>query len=116
MGVSGEFDQVGLDDVQDLMQNPPPGARSFFIEGGQRGGWRVELPDGTIAMYYVELPDHIKTTVAGKFHFADPPLTHLGEALLDTSVAALAQHYITYMEHLVTDATARFGQFDPKTS
>lgn len=116
VGMSGEFDQVGLDDVQDLMQNPPPGARSFFIEGGQRGGWRVELPDGTIAMYYVELPDHIKTTVAGKFHFADPPLTHLGEALLDTSVAALAQHYITYMEHLVADATARFGQFDPKTS
>jgi hypothetical protein len=100
---------VDLGDVRDLMQNPPPGARGFFIEGGQRGGWHVELPDGTIATYYVELPDHLKRTVATSFHFADPPRTHLGETLQDTSVAALAQHYITYMERLVAAAVARFG-------
>ena len=109
VSMSGGFNWANYGDMQSLLQNPPPGARSFFIEGGQRGGWRVELPDGTIATYYVDLPDHIKRTVTEGFHFADPPLTHLGAALRDTSVAALAKAYIAYLENLVAQATARFG-------
>jgi hypothetical protein len=110
VSMSGKFDWAEYGDMQSLMQNPPAGARSFFIEGGQRGGWRVELPDGTIGTYYVDLPDHVRRTVTEGFHFADPPLTHLGKPLQDTSVAALARVYVAYLENLLAQATARFGQ------
>jgi hypothetical protein len=110
VSMSGRFDPPDLQDVRALMRDPPPGARSFFIEGGQRGGWRIEMPDGTIATQYVEIPEHLKRTVTERFHFADPPLTHLGRRLPDTSVAALARVYITYLEHLVADARVRFGK------
>ena len=81
--------------------------------GDQLGGhgWEIELPDGTVEKYYVELPDAVKASTS--LHFSDAPSTHLGEQLQDTSIEALAQHYVEYLRGLVKKAHERFGDQGP---
>lgn len=92
---------------QEVMRNPPPGARMFFI-GDMLGGsgWEVELPDGTTTKYYVELPGVISDF---QLHFSDPPTVHRGQTLTDTSIQALARHYIEYLQALVVAARGHFS-------
>lgn len=59
--------------------------------------------------YYVALPDHLKVTT--NLHFDQPPATHAGESLEDTSLEALAQHHVEYLRRLVSEATAIFGSW-----
>ena len=94
-----------------MMQNPPPGAKGFFI-GDQLGGsgWEVELPDGTVAKYYVTVPDHLQDNIRIRFHFRDAPRTHGGQVLQDTSVERLAQLYIEYLRNIVAEARAQFSR------
>ena len=44
-------------DLQPILQNPPPGAKGFFI-GDQLngGGWEVELPDGSTSNTTLRFP------------------------------------------------------------
>jgi hypothetical protein len=96
-------------DLQPLMENPPPGAKRFFI-GDQLGGsgWEIELPDGSIEKYYVELP--IAVRMETTFHFPDPPSQHLGQGIGDTSVPSLARRYLEYLSRFVKDAEREFGR------
>jgi hypothetical protein len=97
-------------DLQQLMQDPPPGAKNFFIGDHLGGsGWQIDLPDGSVAKYYVALPENIQQGITMQFHFPDPPRTHDGQTLQDTSVEALAYLYIGYLRELLGEAT---GQFD----
>src|SRR3954452_21938300 len=69
-------------------------------------GWEVELPDGSTDKYYVALPGDLQVTTT--LHFDRPPITHAGQPLEDTSIEALAQHYVDYLRRLVHEATATF--------
>jgi hypothetical protein len=96
-------------DLAPLMQNPPPGAQSFFMIDEIGGsGWHVELPDGSVEKYYVQLPEAVRMQV--RLHFPDPPTDHLGEPIADTSVENLSRLYVAYLDQLVSDADHHFGE------
>jgi len=82
---------------------PPPNAKGLFIGDNLGGsGWEVELQDGSIEKYYVELPSDIGTA---DIHFVAPPRIHLGKKITDTSVENLSKLYIDYLRRLVLSAT-----------
>jgi hypothetical protein len=110
VGVAVDITSLSSADLQTLTQHRPPGARGFFI-GDQHGGsgWEVELPDGTIENYYVTLTDELNARIQARFFAQDPSTEHRGEQLTDTSVEALADHYVTYLGRLVDAAKQRFG-------
>ncbi len=107
---SMHISQLNTSELQPLMQNPPPGAKGFFI-GDQLGGsgWEVELPDGSITKYYVALPEDLSRRITTRLHFSDPPSTHKGRSLADTSIEALAQHYVAYLRTLLEAAQQHFA-------
>ena len=87
---------------------PPPNARRFFIgdkDGGS--GWEIQLPDGSIEKYYVELPSDIGTS---SLVFSSPPEQHLGQTLEDNSIGTCSALYVAYLEDLVRSAVEKFGK------
>jgi hypothetical protein len=84
---------------------PPAGAKRFFI-GDQAGGtgWEVELLDGSVEKYYVELPASIGEV---KQHFADI-LEVTAPELKGKSVEDFCLLYLTKLESLVDDARMQF--------
>jgi len=56
---------------------PPPYAKAFFM-GDQLGGsgWEIQLPDGSVSKYYVELPIDIGSV---SLHFPESPMSHQGK-------------------------------------
>lgn len=89
-------------DFQRLMANPPPGAKGFFM-GDQLGGsgWEVELPDGTTAKFYVQLPPELAVTI--NLHLPHNPMS-------DQPISDLCQRYVTELESMVTDAVTYFDR------
>ena len=73
VGSSVYIEELNSAELQPLMQNPPPGARGFFI-GDQLGGsgWEVALPDGTTDKYYVALPEDLSRRIKTALHFRTP--------------------------------------------
>lgn len=98
------------DDIGLLLRNPPPGAKRFVM-GDSIGGncWEIELPDGSVEKYYVALPERLAQNTTTWYNFPDPPLTHAGEQLQDTSVENLARLYIEYMRDLLGEARLQFA-------
>ena len=85
---------------------PPPNAKGFFIGDNLGGsGWKIQLPDGSIKPYYVELPADIGFV---SLHFPNPPKYHLGQEIRDISIPNLAKMYIDYLQQLVKAAKERF--------
>jgi hypothetical protein len=105
-GVQGHIRNFSTRD--DLMKDPPPGARAFFM-GDQLGGsgWEIEMADGAVEKFYVELPPEI-----GRVDFAvnDAPTDHLGQPILDPSATELARLYLHYLSALVEAAEAEFSR------
>ncbi len=89
-----------------LMQNPPPGATSFFI-GDQLGGsgWEVTLPNGSTERYYVDLPPEIDIT--NTVWFADPSSAK-GVPAPTVSVREVINEYLDYLGLMVSAAEAEF--------
>jgi hypothetical protein len=101
-------EHLNTHDLMPLMENPPPGARAFFIGDALGGsGWEIELPDGSLGRYYVQLPGAVK--MEASLHFPDPPAEHLGKSLADTSLQNLGRLYVAYLSSLVSEAEAEFG-------
>jgi hypothetical protein len=107
-GMSMHIEHLDSSEIQALIADPPAGAKGFFI-GDQLGGsgWQIELPDGTVDKYYVQLPETLRVTVS--LHLPDPPTEHVGDPLSDTSITALCRLYVRYLERVVADAEAHFG-------
>ena len=95
------------DDIKRL-GTPPPNARNLFI-GDETGGsgWEVELPDGSLTKFYIEIPQDMATV---QVHFREAPANHLGDCINNTSIDSLSELYFDYLEKMVKDAERRFGQ------
>lgn len=91
----------------DLMNKYPKpiGAKSFFI-GDQLGGsgWEVELPDGTIEKFYVEIPASIATVTQ---HFHELPCPDDDE-LRKRSIDDLSDYFLAKLEGILDDAREVF--------
>lgn len=91
---------------------PPAGATTFFI-GDQLGGcgWEVELADGSIEKYYVELPTSIGEV---KQHFSNLPEA-IAPELKGATIEYLSQRYIERLASLVIGAREHFlGSSPPR--
>ncbi len=85
---------------------PPPNARGFFVGDSLGGsGWEVELPDGSVEKYYVELPFDIGTV---SLHLPEAPRSHLGQEIGDSSLETLSRLYVNYLRRMVESAEERF--------
>ena len=87
-------------DLQRLRANPPPRTKGFFM-GDQLGGsgWEVELPDGTTAKFYVQLPPDLAVTI--NLHLPHNPMS-------DQPISDLCERYVTELERMVSDAVEYF--------
>jgi hypothetical protein len=108
VGTSMYIEHLDGRNMARLTANPPPGARGFFI-GDQLGGsgWEVEMPDGSLAKYYVKLPSDIRIQMS--LHLPDPPAEHVGKPVPDTSIETLSRLYVAYLSDLVEQAERHFG-------
>lgn len=85
---------------------PPLNAKGFFIGDNLGGsGWEVQLPGGSIEKYYVELPSDIGSV---NLHFIEPPKSHLGQEIQDSSIETLSRMYINYLRQMVESAKRKF--------
>lgn len=86
--------------------NPPLGATSFFM-GDQLGGtgWEVQLADGSIEKYYVELPSDIGIVST---QFDNLPESVQLPPEVDGTVESISSYYYNFLEDMVTDAKAFF--------
>ena len=93
--------------LEELRSSAPSNARGFFI-GDEVGGsgWEIELPDGSVEKLYVALPANWAISV--QMRLPDAPAVHLGNAVVDTSLANLGRLYVRYLDGLVDAAEARF--------
>jgi hypothetical protein len=93
------IEYLNTNDLAPLMANPPAGAKSFFIGDSAGGsGWEIELANGDVEKFYVELPPAIKAT--HDFHLDTPD----GKQ----QVGGLLQRYIGEMESMIRDAKTEF--------
>jgi hypothetical protein len=103
------IDYLDGTELAEIMADPPPGARSFFIGDSLGGsGWEVEMSDGSIETYYVRLPGSVKLETS--LHLVDTPTHHRGVPIENDSLETLSRLYVSYLERLVADAEADFTQ------
>ncbi len=94
-------------DLERLPQ-PPVTAKALFIGDNLGGsGWEIQLPDGSIEKYYIELPSDIGFS---GLCFPKPPKFHLGQKIEDESIEALSILYLDYLRNMVNSAKERFSK------
>lgn len=99
MDLAGDFKRFGP---------PPPNAKGFFIGDNLGGtGWEVQLPDGSIEKYYVDMPSDIGSV---SLKFPNPPKSHMGRKIRNSSVQSSSRHYLNYLQQMVKDAQTKFAQ------
>lgn len=83
----------------------PSGAKIFFMGDNLGGcGWEVEVDDGVIEKYYVDVPDNIEGLKMNiNIHLLDAP-----EKLKEHNIQELSEHYLAYLGKLVTEAKRIF--------
>jgi len=86
--------------LQTAMQNPPPGAKSFFVGDHLGGsGRQVALPNGDVEKYYVALEKIPGVDITASVYLADAPVQ-----LRDKTMPELCEHYLAFLSSLVSDA------------
>ncbi|MGA2683232.1 MAG: hypothetical protein ABSF44_15705 [Candidatus Bathyarchaeia archaeon] len=89
---------------------PPPNVKikGFFMGDNLGGnGYEIELSDGSIEHYYIDIPSDIGRTILS---FENPPSSHLGKPLTDYSIDNLSRLYLDYLQRMLKDANARFDK------
>jgi hypothetical protein len=108
VGVNANIKKMYLPTDLQRFGPPPPNAKGLFI-GDKLGGtgWEIQLPDGSIEKYYVDMPSDIGSV---SFKFPNPPKSHMGRRIRSNSVQSLSRHYLNYLQQMVKDAQTRFAQ------
>jgi hypothetical protein len=84
-----------------LMANPPQGARGFFIGDTLGGsGWEIQQEDGTVAKFYVALPDDIQIRTW---------LTLPNQPVPDEPIDEMCRRYVNALTEIVADAEHHFS-------
>lgn len=80
---------------------PPPRAKGFFIGDTLGGcGWEIEVEEGIIEKYYVNVPENIPgLDLSIRVHLFNAP-----EDCRDMDIQKIAQYYIEYMNKLLCEA------------
>ena len=100
--LSTHIEHLNTNDLQNLLENPPPYAKDFFI-GDQIGGsgWEVDYGNGIKEKIYVELPQKVKMSI-------DFEVNKLSD--LDISMSTLEMlEYYTYLYSIYFDAKLHFS-------
>ncbi len=96
----------------DRLPPAPPNAKALFIgDKFGRSGWEVELPDGSIVKYYINIPSDIGES---GIRFIDPPTMHGGKKIEDNSIENLCRIYYNYLENMVKSAKETFLPEQPR--
>lgn len=107
LAVGTRVDIHSLNPARDMHKfgPPPTGAKGFFM-GDQHGGsgWKVELPGGGTAKYYVEIPGEIGEVSQ---HFTNFPESN-DPALRGKSLDELCALYLARLDQLLIDARQHF--------
>lgn len=105
VGNSIHINYFNTDDLKPLLQNPPMGAKGFFI-GDQHGGngWEIEVNDQT-ERYYVDLPPHVAKEI--EFDFVD------FKDGINSSLRQSARSHLDYLDAMLGAAEKRFIRTSP---
>jgi len=98
------------DDIRKLGPGPP-GTIAFFI-GDEYGGtgWEVEMPDGTMEKYYIELPPEIGEMKQVFSNFSETGAPDFK----NRSIEELCEIYLKRIEVLLNDAREQFLEQTPE--
>jgi len=101
--LSTHIEHLNTNDLQNLLENPPPYAKDFFI-GDQIGGsgWEVDYGNGIKEKIYVELPQKVKMSI-------DFEVNKLSDLDISMSTLEMLEYYYTYLYSIYFDAKLHFS-------
>jgi len=87
------------------MQGPsPPNTVGIFIDHGWGAGWRVRKPDGTIELFYAQLPESL-----GSHLFFTEPTTSQRRPPPKKSIDVIARRYVELLRRIHASALETVG-------
>ena len=100
--LTAHIEYLNSNDLQPLLENPPPFSNGFFI-GDRHGGsgWEIDYGDGVTEKIYVELPKEVKMTI----DFEINELTNLEN---DMTTLEMLEYYYNYLNNIYIDARNTF--------
>lgn len=101
--LSTHIEHLNTNDLQNLLENPPPYAKDFFI-GDQIGGsgWEVDYGNGIKEKIYVELPQKVKMSI-------DFEINKLSDLDISMSTLEMLEYYYAYLYSIYFDAKLHFS-------
>lgn len=96
------IEHLNSNDLQPLLETPPPYATSFFV-GEQIGGsgWEIDYDNGITEKIYVELPKEVKLTI-------DFEIVDLLDLENDMTTIEMLEYYYDYLNSIYADAKRTF--------
>ena len=100
--LSMHIEHFNSNDIQSLLENPPPYANRFFV-GDQLGGsgWEVDYGNNITEKIYVEMPENVKLTI-------DFEINDLANLNNNMSTLEMLEYYHNYLNSIYIDAKKHF--------
>lgn len=101
--LSAHIEHLNTNDLQNLLENPPPYAKDFFIADQIGGsGWEVDYGNGIKEKIYVELPQEVKMSI-------DFEINKLSDLDISMSTLEMLEYYYAYLYSIYVDAKRHFS-------
>lgn len=101
--ISMHIERLNTDDLQPLLNNPPPYATGFFI-GDQLGGsgWEIDYGNNVTEKIYVELPKEVYMTI-------DFEIMDLSDLENNMTTIEMLEYYYDFLNTIYIDAKKTFS-------